>query len=97
MREWVDKEVTPFCHEWSEAKQIPRTVLKRAAEIGLLAAISGAGTNPAMEKFMPYGLPAGIKSSEFDIFHEFVCIDELARCGSGGLIWAMQGGLAIVS
>lgn len=97
MREWVDKEVTPFCHEWSENKEIPRSVLKRAAEVGFLAAVSGACTNPKMSHLLPYGLPGGVTSAEFDIFHEFICIDELARCGSGGMIWAMEGGLAIVS
>jgi alkylation response protein AidB-like acyl-CoA dehydrogenase len=97
VREWVDKEVMPFCHEWSENKEIPKSVLKRAAEVGLLAAVSGAGTDPKMAHLIPYGLPGGVTSAEFDIFHEFICIDELARCGSGGLIWALEGGLAIVS
>jgi alkylation response protein AidB-like acyl-CoA dehydrogenase len=97
IREWVDKEVAPFCHEWSEKKEVPKSVLKRAAEIGLLAAVSGAGTNPKMAHLLPHGLPGGVTSAEFDIFHEFICVDELSRCGSGGLIWAMEGGLAIVS
>ncbi|KAG1202035.1 hypothetical protein G6F70_002639 [Rhizopus microsporus] len=44
---------------------------------------------------MKYPLPAGLKIEEFDIFHEFVCIDEIARCGSGGFIWALMGGLGI--
>lgn len=97
IREWVDKEITPFCHEWSENKEIPKSVLKRAAEVGFLAAVSGAGTNPKMAHLFPYPLPGGVKPEEFDIFHEFICIDELARCGSGGLIWALEGGLAIVN
>lgn len=97
MREWIDKEVIPFCHEWSEKKEVPRSVLKRAAECGFLAAVSGAGINPKVGHLLPYGLPGGVKPEKFDIFHEFICIDELARCGSGGFIWAMQGGLAIVS
>ncbi|KAI8986413.1 acyl-CoA dehydrogenase/oxidase [Pilobolus umbonatus] len=95
VRTWIDEEVMPFCHEWSETREIPKSVLKRAAELGLLAAVSGAGTNPEMEKYMPYGLPGGMKASEFDIFHEFVCVDELSRSGSCGFIWAMEGGLAI--
>jgi alkylation response protein AidB-like acyl-CoA dehydrogenase len=97
IREWVDKEITPFCHEWSENKEIPKSVLKRAAEVGFLAAVSGAGTNRNMAHLLPFPLPGGVTSEEFDIFHEFICIDELARSGSGGLIWALEGGLAIVS
>ncbi|KAG0167792.1 hypothetical protein DFQ28_002891 [Apophysomyces sp. BC1034] len=95
VREFVDKEITPFCHEWSEAKAIPRAVVKRAAEIGLLNAVSGAGTIKAAHPLMPYALPGGIKPEDFDIFHEFICVDEIARCGSGGLIWALMGGLGI--
>ncbi|KAI8097531.1 acyl-CoA dehydrogenase/oxidase [Halteromyces radiatus] len=95
MREFVDKEITPFCHEWSEAKAIPRSVVKRCGEIGMLAAISGAASNPSVASLLPYPLPAGLTTDQFDIFHEFICVDELSRCGSGGLVWAVEGGLAI--
>ncbi|CEP15271.1 hypothetical protein [Parasitella parasitica] len=95
VRAWVEKEITPFCHEWSEKKEIPKSVLKSAAKIGFLAAVSGAGTDPKMAHLLPYGLPGGVDPAEFDIFSEFVCMDELARCGSGGLIWALEGGLSI--
>src|SRR3990170_4397191 len=39
-------------------------------------------------------LPAvcGVKVEEFDHFHEFVVCDELARCGSGGVLWGLTGG-----
>ncbi|KAG2199385.1 hypothetical protein INT47_001567 [Mucor saturninus] len=95
IREFVDKEVMPFCHEWSEAKAIPRAIVKRAAEMGLLNAVSGAAKNPKNASLMTYPLPGGIKPEDFDIFHEFVCVDEIARCGSGGFIWALSGGLGI--
>ncbi|KAI9306456.1 acyl-CoA dehydrogenase/oxidase [Cunninghamella echinulata] len=93
MREFVDKEIMPFCHEWSEAKEIPKSIVKRCAELGILNAISGAATNPAVASLLPYPLPAGIKPEEFDIFHEFICIDELSRSGSGGLVWGLEGAL----
>ncbi|KAI9012669.1 acyl-CoA dehydrogenase/oxidase [Phycomyces nitens] len=95
VRQFVDTEITPFCHEWSEAKAIPRSIIKRAAELGLLNAGSGAATNPAANGLMPYPLPSGIQANEFDIFHEFICVDEIARCGSGGFLWALMGGLGI--
>ncbi|KAI9256662.1 acyl-CoA dehydrogenase/oxidase [Phascolomyces articulosus] len=95
IREFADKELMPYCHEWSEAKAIPREVVKKVGQLGFLNAVSGAGTNPSIAHLMPYPLPAGIKPEEFDIFHEFICVDEIARCGSGGLLWALQGGLAI--
>lgn len=37
----------------------------------------------------------GIKPEEFDPFHEFVVCDELSRCGSGGVLWGLIGGLGI--
>ncbi|KAI8069254.1 putative acyl-CoA dehydrogenase [Gongronella butleri] len=95
MRAFVEKELMPFCHEWSEAKEVPKSVLKRCGEVGLLNAVSGAGTSPHVASLLPYGLPCGIAPGEFDIFHEFICVDELSRAGSGGLVWAVQGGLAI--
>ncbi|KAI8341233.1 acyl-CoA dehydrogenase/oxidase [Chlamydoabsidia padenii] len=95
MREFVDKEIMPYCHEWSEAKAIPRSVIKKCGEIGMLAAISGAAHNTSVTHLLPHGLPAGLPQDQFDIFHEYICVDELSRCGSGGLVWAVEGGLAI--
>ncbi|KAI7866669.1 acyl-CoA dehydrogenase/oxidase [Spinellus fusiger] len=95
IREFVDKEITPFCHGWSEAKQVPREITKRCAELGLLNVVSGLAIYPTIEPHLPYPLPAGIKMGEFDIFHEAICIDEFSRCGAGGVLWAIQGGLSI--
>ncbi|KAI7874125.1 acyl-CoA dehydrogenase NM domain-like protein [Lichtheimia hyalospora FSU 10163] len=97
VREFVDKELMPYTHEWSEAKAIPREVVKKVGQMGLLAAACGAGTNPQIagnKALNPYGLP-GVKPEEFDIFHEFICIDELSRTGAGTIIWGLQGGLSI--
>ena len=32
---------------------------------------------------------------KMDYFHELVLIDELSRCGSGGVLWGLFGGLSI--
>ena len=32
---------------------------------------------------------------EFDYFHELIMIDEISRCGSGGVLWGLFGGLSI--
>src|SRR6478609_8483496 len=37
MRRFVHKEIAPFAHEWDEAGEFPRTLYRKAAEIGLLA------------------------------------------------------------
>lgn len=77
----------PHCHMWSETKEIPRSIVKKCAEFGIL----GAACGHVPEEYLPFGLPAGIKPSEWDAFHEMIVIDELARCGSGGLLWGLQG------
>jgi len=87
VREWVENEIMPFCNEWDEAKAMPvRELLTKAAASGWLPAIVGL---PWPEKYAknPFGL--------FDYFHEMILHDELARCGSGGVLWGLSGGLAI--
>lgn len=40
-------------------------------------------------------LPAGINAQEWDGFHDLVLIDEIARCGYLGVIWALGCGNSI--
>jgi alkylation response protein AidB-like acyl-CoA dehydrogenase len=40
-------------------------------------------------------LPGGINTSEWDGFHDLICIDEIARCGYLGVIWALSCGDSI--
>jgi alkylation response protein AidB-like acyl-CoA dehydrogenase len=40
-------------------------------------------------------LPGGIKPEEWDGFHDLICIDEIARCGFLGVIWALGCGDSI--
>lgn len=40
-------------------------------------------------------LPADIPASEWDGFHDLIVIDEIARCGYLGVIWALACGNAI--
>ncbi|CAO3672557.1 unnamed protein product [Umbelopsis ramanniana] len=91
LRAFVEKELMPNCHMWSENKEIPREVIKKCAEFGIL----GAACGHVPEEYLPYGLPAGINPKDWDAFHEMIVIDEIARCGSGGLLWGLQGGLSI--
>ena len=65
---------------------MPREIFKKAAGTGLLACTVGS---PWPTEYAGPG-PAG-----FDYFHELIAIDELSRCGSGGVVWALFGGLSI--
>ncbi|KAI7858443.1 acyl-CoA dehydrogenase/oxidase [Circinella umbellata] len=87
VREFVDKEITPFCHEWDEAKNTPREVFIKAAKAGILGAI---GHNIPDELY-PYPLSANIKPKNFDAFHRIIVFDELSQC----VTWALCGGLGI--
>ncbi|RUS18239.1 putative acyl-CoA dehydrogenase [Endogone sp. FLAS-F59071] len=92
VRAFVDTEITPYCYEWDEAKAIPKTLFTKCAEHGILAAIVGHGVP---KEYLPASFAGGVKPEELDAFHEFIIVDELARCGSGGVLWALIGGLGI--
>jgi alkylation response protein AidB-like acyl-CoA dehydrogenase len=89
----VDKEITPFCYEWDEAKQLPRELYYKAAKAGILAGCCAAVSDPAT--MIPYGMPGGVPYEEFDAFHRLIVMDELSRCASGGVTWGLIGGLGI--
>ncbi|KAL9555435.1 hypothetical protein MBANPS3_002345 [Mucor bainieri] len=88
VREFVEKEIMPNCHEWDEAKQIPSELFIKAAKAGILGAVVSFGGE---EKYLPYPLPAGIPLKDWDAFHSVIVTDELSRCGSGGVLWALCG------
>ncbi|KAJ8661048.1 hypothetical protein O0I10_003271 [Lichtheimia ornata] len=91
MRDFVDKEVIPYAHEWDEAKRLPAELYTKAAKAGILA----AACHHAPPELLPYGYPAGIKPEEWDSFHNVIVVDELSRSGSGGITWGLIGGLGI--
>eukprot|EP01096_Ripella_sp_DP13-Kostka_P010118 TRINITY_DN393_c0_g1_i1.p1 TRINITY_DN393_c0_g1~~TRINITY_DN393_c0_g1_i1.p1 ORF type:complete len:597 (+),score=292.92 TRINITY_DN393_c0_g1_i1:148-1791(+) len=92
VRDFVDREITPFCHEWDEAKAVPRELWAKSAAAGLLPCCIGP---PWPTEFVGTKIAGGVTPEEFDAFHEFILLDELSRCGSGGVLWAVSGGLSI--
>ncbi|KAF9369855.1 hypothetical protein CPC16_004136, partial [Podila verticillata] len=101
VRTFVDTEIMPFVHEWDEAKQVPMFLFTKCAEMGILAAIAGNGKLPVeyfdveQASLFRGGANAIVPPAEFDAFHSFIIGDELARCGSGGVLWGLCGGLGI--
>lgn len=53
--------------------------------------------NPAaIAEYLPnVTLPGNIKAQDWDAFHDLICIDEIARCGYLGVIWALGCGDSI--
>src|SRR4051794_41887061 len=68
MRRFVEKEITPFAHEWDEAGEFPRALYRKAAEIGLLG----------------LGFPEEYGGIAADQFMKIVARQGPARGGGGG-------------
>ena len=77
-REFVEKNITPFCHEWDETLKFPKDLHSKAFEAGLYP--GSAGCWPT--KYAGTKIAGGMKPEEWDYFHEYILLDELMRCGS---------------
>lgn len=70
---------------------MPAGVLKRHAELGYAA----TSIYPLAASFITRRLPGDISPTEWDAFHDLIVIDEIARCGYLGVIWALSCGNSI--
>jgi len=91
IRDFVDENIMPNCNQWDDVdKEIPKEVYKMMGDAGINFLSMG---HP-----YPVGLgqpPECLKDSELDPFHEFICVDELARTGSCGIMMGLSGGIAL--
>ncbi|WBX84892.1 acyl-CoA dehydrogenase family protein [Sphingosinicella microcystinivorans] len=71
VRRFVEREIAPHIDAWEDARAIPRSLHRKAAEAGIL----GLG----------YPEEYGGHSAGFDVFHNLTQSEELARPGAGGL------------
>jgi len=92
VRKFTDTEIMPYCFEWDEAKKVPKELFAKFAQVGLLPSVCGA---PWPKDYTDIAPAAGIAPEDFDGFHELIVCDEVGRCGSGGLLWGLMGGLGI--
>jgi len=92
VRAFVEKEIMPFTYQWDEAKAVPKELFEKCHQAGWLGAVVGA---PWQTKYAGEKIAGGVKPEEFDVFHELIAIDEVARAGSGGVLWALFAGLSI--
>jgi alkylation response protein AidB-like acyl-CoA dehydrogenase len=67
--------------EWDEKGTYPPELHDKAYRLGIYGAIWPAeyGGTP----------PAEAKGGVHDMFHDLIMVDELARCGAGGVLWAV--------
>jgi alkylation response protein AidB-like acyl-CoA dehydrogenase len=92
VREFFEKEVFPSVGEWDEAKAVPKELYPKLAQAGILAGFVG---KPWPVEYIGNKIIGGLKPEEWSHVYEQIVLDELSRCGSGGLVWGMTGGLAI--
>mgnify|MGYP002525137805 FL=1 len=71
VRPFVDKEIIPYVDEWEEQGDLPDELWQKAAKAGLFQ--------------IGYPEKYGGVSEGVDIFHILITIEELARCGAGGV------------
>ncbi|EON63137.1 hypothetical protein W97_02364 [Coniosporium apollinis CBS 100218] len=93
VRAYVAEKVTPNCAEWEAQGFVPKEVLQEHSRQGYTAVT----INPAAisQYIGDVKLPGGLKPQEWDGFHDLICIDEIARCGYLGVIWALGCGDSI--
>ena len=94
VRQYVDERIAPFCEEWERNGSVPADVISKHSALGYMA----VSIYPlAVEQIKAVGqrLPGDVKPDEWDGFHDLIVIDEIARCGYLGVIWALTCGNSI--
>jgi len=92
VRAFVEKEISPFCGTWDTMKKIPRKLFAKAGKAHILGGVVGC---PWPTEYAGHDVPGGSQPEEFNYFSELIIQDEIARCGSGGVLWALIEGLNI--
>jgi len=87
VRAFVEEHIEGNVRQWDEQKSVPKEIYTKMYQAGLLPAVVGA---PWPADFVGQGGP-----DNFDAFHSLIFIEELGRCGSGGVLWAIMGGMGI--
>ena len=75
IRRWVENEVAPHVDEWDAAREFPRELYGRAAELG----------------FLGLKYPTELGGQGGDYVHDAVWAEELAAAGAGGGVGAGLG------
>lgn len=82
----------PNVNDWDAAKEVPERIYKAFGDKGYLAGLMGAKGYP---KHLTKNIVKSVDPEKWDQFHELIITDELARCGSGGVVWNVLGGFGI--
>nr|KMM65894.1 acyl-CoA dehydrogenase [Coccidioides posadasii RMSCC 3488] len=90
VREYVENDLMPYAEEWERNGQVPPEAVQKYVDKGF------AIIKPTKGEYMGgMTMPAGIDPEKWDVFHNLVVNDELARVGFSGVLWGMNGGNGI--
>ncbi|KAF4968734.1 hypothetical protein FSARC_3917 [Fusarium sarcochroum] len=92
VRSYVEEHLIPFCDEWEKSGHVPPEVQTRHADLGYTPV---ASFPVAVSHLEGKRLPGDIPPQNWDGFHDLIVIDELARCGYLGVVWALGCGNSI--
>ncbi|KIX04367.1 uncharacterized protein Z518_05235 [Rhinocladiella mackenziei CBS 650.93] len=93
-RQYVSTTIAPFHEEWERRGSVPRDVILNHARLGYMA-VSVYPLAVEQIKACKQRLPGDIAPEDWDGFHDLIVIDEMARCGYLGVIWALSCGNSI--
>ena len=81
VRQFIEREVAPHADEWEAARTFPRELFRRFGELDL------------------FGLkyPEAYGGTDAGLLYEAVLMEELSRCGSGGVAGAIGAHVAIAT
>lgn len=93
LRKYVEENFMPNIDEWDAAGVYPEKLYKDFGEAGYLAYC--CPTPKFLSEYVTNKHADVVPNDVFDGFHQAIVIDEIARCGSCGLVWFLTGGLGI--
>lgn len=70
---------------------VPPEIYKQMGDRGYLAGLLGVGYDTRFTNSSVQSVPP----EKWDLFHELIVTDEIARCASGGVVWNLLGGFGI--
>ncbi|KAI9337915.1 acyl-dehydrogenase domain-containing protein [Zopfochytrium polystomum] len=99
LRAWartlIESLIIPHVFDWEQADHMPADVQKQLGAAGFLAGLVGVHPWPAGGIGGVKTPPAGVPPAEWDLFHELILCDELARSASLGIGVAINLGPSI--